>query len=54
VYPGVELRLYRYVALLAEELNFTRAAARGLAGESGVDSQAQSRQERKGGRSACG
>ena len=28
MYPGVELRLYRYVALLAEELNFTRAAAR--------------------------
>jgi hypothetical protein len=28
VYPGVELRLYRYVAVLAEELNFTRAAQR--------------------------
>jgi len=28
VYPGVELRLYRYVGVLAEELNFTRAAAR--------------------------
>src|SRR6266436_6166492 len=28
MYPGVELRLYRYVAVLAEELNFTRAAAR--------------------------
>jgi LysR family hca operon transcriptional activator len=28
VYPGVELRLYRYVVVLAEELNFTRAAAR--------------------------
>ena len=25
MYPGVELRLYRYVAVLAEELNFTRA-----------------------------
>jgi len=25
-YPGVELRLYRYVAVLAAELNFTRAA----------------------------
>jgi LysR family hca operon transcriptional activator len=28
VYPGVELRLYRYVTVLAEVLNFTRAAAR--------------------------
>src|SRR5260370_4304327 len=28
MYPGVELRLYRYVAVLAEELNFTRAALR--------------------------
>lgn len=28
MYPGVELRLYRYVAVLAEELNFTRAAMR--------------------------
>lgn len=28
LYPGVELRLYRYVAVLAEELNFTRAALR--------------------------
>jgi len=28
VYPGVELRLYRYVVVLAEELNFTRAALR--------------------------
>ena len=28
MYPGVELRLYRYVVVLAEELNFTRAAAR--------------------------
>lgn len=28
MYPGVELRLLRYVAALAEELNFTRAAAR--------------------------
>lgn len=28
MYPGVELRLYRYVAVLAEELNFTRAAQR--------------------------
>src|SRR5258707_13440025 len=28
MFPGVELRLYRYVAVLAEELNFTRAAAR--------------------------
>jgi LysR family hca operon transcriptional activator len=28
MYLGVELRLYRYVAVLAEELNFTRAAAR--------------------------
>jgi DNA-binding transcriptional LysR family regulator len=28
VYPGVELRLYRYVVMLAEVLNFTRAAAR--------------------------
>jgi len=28
MYPGVELRLYRYVAVLAEELNFTRAAFR--------------------------
>jgi LysR family hca operon transcriptional activator len=26
MYPGVQLRLYRYVAVLAEELNFTRAA----------------------------
>jgi LysR family transcriptional regulator, hca operon transcriptional activator len=28
MYPGVELRLYRYVAVLAQELNFTRAALR--------------------------
>src|ERR1700682_1882365 len=28
MYPGVELRLYRYVTVLAEELNFTRAAMR--------------------------
>src|SRR6267143_695546 len=28
MYPGVELRLYRYVSVLAEELNFTRAAFR--------------------------
>jgi len=28
VYPGVELRLYRYVAAIAEELNFTRAATK--------------------------
>jgi len=28
MYPGVELRLYRYVVVLAEELNFTRAATR--------------------------
>ena len=27
MYPGVELRLYRYVAVLAEELNFTRIGA---------------------------
>src|SRR5260370_7508567 len=26
--PGVELRLYRYVVVLTEELNFTRAALR--------------------------
>jgi len=28
MYPGIELRLLRYVAVLAEQLNFTRAAAR--------------------------
>jgi DNA-binding transcriptional LysR family regulator len=28
MYPGVELRLYRYVAVLAEELSFTHAAAK--------------------------
>jgi DNA-binding transcriptional LysR family regulator len=28
MYPGVELRLYRYVLVLAEELNFTQAATR--------------------------
>jgi DNA-binding transcriptional LysR family regulator len=28
MYPGVELRLYRYVTVLAEELNFTNAASR--------------------------
>src|SRR5258706_3162782 len=28
MYPGVELRLYRYVAVLAEELNFTAACIR--------------------------
>jgi LysR family transcriptional regulator, hca operon transcriptional activator len=28
MFPGVELRLYRYVMVLAEELNFTRAALR--------------------------
>ena len=26
MYPGIELRLYRYVSVLAEELNFTQAA----------------------------
>lgn len=28
MYPGVELRLCRYVSVLAEELNFTQAALR--------------------------
>ena len=28
MYPGVELRLYRYVSVLAEELSFTHAALR--------------------------
>ena len=28
MYPGVELRLYRYVVAIAEELNFTHAAVR--------------------------
>jgi DNA-binding transcriptional LysR family regulator len=28
MFPGVELRLYRYVAAIAEELNFTQAAIR--------------------------
>jgi DNA-binding transcriptional LysR family regulator len=28
MYPGVELRLFRYVSVLAEELNFTQAALR--------------------------
>jgi DNA-binding transcriptional LysR family regulator len=28
MYPGIELRLYRYVSILAEELNFTQAALR--------------------------
>ena len=28
MFPGVELRLYRYVAAIAEELNFTRASAK--------------------------
>ena len=28
MYPGIELRLHRYVAVLAEELNFTQAAMR--------------------------
>jgi LysR family hca operon transcriptional activator len=28
MYPGIELRLIRYVTVLAEELNFTRAALR--------------------------
>jgi hypothetical protein len=28
MYPSVGLRVYRYVAVLAEVLNFTRAAAR--------------------------
>jgi DNA-binding transcriptional LysR family regulator len=28
MYPGIELRLYRYVSVLAEELNFTQAALR--------------------------
>jgi DNA-binding transcriptional LysR family regulator len=28
MYPGVELQLYRYVAVLGEELNFTRAGLR--------------------------
>jgi hypothetical protein len=28
MYPGIELRLYRYVSVLAEELNFTQAAVR--------------------------
>ena len=26
MYPGIELRLYRYVSVLAAELNFTQAA----------------------------
>jgi LysR family transcriptional regulator, hca operon transcriptional activator len=28
MHPGIELRLYRYVLALAEELNFTQAAFR--------------------------
>jgi DNA-binding transcriptional LysR family regulator len=28
MYPGIELRLYRYVSVLAKELNFTQAALR--------------------------
>lgn len=28
MYPGIELRLHRYVSVLAEELNFTQAALR--------------------------
>lgn len=28
MYPGIELRLHRYVSVLAEELNFTQAAMR--------------------------
>jgi len=28
MYPGIELRLYRYVSVLSEELNFTQAAMR--------------------------
>jgi hypothetical protein len=28
MYPGIELRLYRYVSILAQELNFTHAALR--------------------------
>jgi DNA-binding transcriptional LysR family regulator len=28
MYPGIELRLYRYVSVLAEELSFTQAALR--------------------------
>ena len=28
MYPGIELRLYRYVSVLAEELNYTQAASR--------------------------
>ena len=28
MYPGIELRLYRYVSVLADELNFTQAATR--------------------------
>jgi len=28
MYPGIELRLYRYFSVLAEELNFTQAAMR--------------------------
>jgi DNA-binding transcriptional LysR family regulator len=28
MYPGIELRLYRYVSVLADELNFTQAAMR--------------------------
>lgn len=28
MYPGIELRLYRYVSVLGEELNFTQAAMR--------------------------
>jgi LysR family hca operon transcriptional activator len=28
MYPGIELRLYRYVSVLTEELNFTQAALR--------------------------
>jgi len=28
MYPGIELRLYRYASVLAEELNFTQAALR--------------------------
>jgi DNA-binding transcriptional LysR family regulator len=41
VFPGVELRLHRYVVAIAEELNFTRAADRVHVAQSALSRQIQ-------------
>lgn len=50
MYPGVELRLYRYVTVLAEVLNFTRGAAKLLVAQPASSRQIRQLEEYLGAR----